>query len=254
MPKHFEWCRTTQHKICFFTDYCLHAATSSKSKRKIAWLLEPPAVYSESYDYVRKHIGIFDYVLTYDRTLIDNSKVLYYPCGGCWIPDIGDQRSLPCAVNIHEKRLLASIIVSDKNQTDGHQLRHAIAKRYQQLSAFGPSYKHLEYKENALIDFMFSIVVENSRFDDYFTEKLIDCFAVGTIPIYWGTKNVGQHFNTNGMLTFNDLDDLDKIMSQLTPDLYYSRLQHIQDNFQRHRQYRVAEDWIFENYPYLFST
>lgn len=254
LPEHFEWCRTTQHKICFFTDYCLDSAILSESKRKIAWLLEPPAIYPESYDYVRKHIDMFDYVLTYDRTLTDNRKILYYPCGGCWIPDTGDQRNLPYAVNIHKKRFIVSIIASDKNQTDGHQLRHAIVKRYPQLSAYGPSYSLLEYKENALVDYMFSIVVENSRIDDYFTEKLIDCFAVGTIPIYWGTKNIGQYFNADGMMIFNDLDDLDMIIPQLTPDLYNSRLQHIQDNFMRHRQYRIAENWIFENYPHLFRT
>ena len=44
---------------------------------------------------------------------------------------------------------------------------------------------------------MFSVCIENDVYDTYFTEKILDCFATGTIPIYKGTKNklVIQTFN-----------------------------------------------------------
>ncbi|MFA5766636.1 MAG: glycosyltransferase family 10 [Candidatus Paceibacterota bacterium] len=253
MPKYFDWCRTSQNNICFFTDYCLSSATTTQAVRKIAWLLEPPAMYRASYDYIQKNSSQFDYILTYDRTLVDGKKILFYPCGGCWIPSIGDQRTRPHTVGIHQKRQLVSIVASDKTQTSGHRLRHAIINRYPHISSFGPRYRAIQYKEDALIDFMFSVVVENSKFDDYFTEKLIDCFAVGTIPIYWGTKNVERYFDIGGIFTFNDLNDLDKIITKLSSELYNNHISQVRNNFYRHHQYRVAEDWIFEQYPYLFS-
>jgi hypothetical protein len=211
-------------------------------------------MYQAGYDYVRSHPNQFDYILTYDRTLVDGKKVLFYPYGGCWIPSVGDQRARPHAVGVHQKQQLVSIIASDKTQTFGHQLRHEIISRYRHISPFGPRYRAIQYKEDALIDFMFSIVVENSKFDDYFTEKLVDCFAVGTIPIYWGTKNIEQYFDAGGIFAFDDLDDLDKIITKLSPELYNSRMPQVRNNFYKHHQYRVAEDWIFEQYPYLFKA
>ena len=192
--------------------------------------------------------------MCYDRTLVDDNKILFYPHGGCWIPNTGDQRNRPHVAGIHQKHRMASIIASDKTHTAGHQLRHTIVERYRQLTAYGPRYVALDYKENALMDFMFSVVVENSQFDDYFTEKLVDCFAVGAIPIYWGTKNIGRYFNADGVLSFNNLSELDTIIAGLSSELYAGHLQAVQDNFNRHAQYRVPEDWIFEQYPYLFKT
>lgn len=249
----FNWCRTPQN-ICFFTDHYLNNAASTQAARKIAWLLEPPAICQASYDYIQKNSNQFNYILTYDRALVDDKKFLFYPYGGCWIPGVGDQRARQHTVGIHLKRQLVSIIASDKTQTLGHQLRHAIISRYPCISPFGPQYRATQYKEDALIDFMFSIVVENSKFDDYFTEKLIDCFAVGTIPIYWGTKNIERYFDAGGIFTFNDLDELDKIIIRLSPELYNNHTPQVQNNFHKHHQYRVAEDWIFEQYPYLFSV
>ena len=252
IPKYFQWCRTaTAHKVCFFTDYCLDCAPKTQATRKIAWLIEPPAICARSYDYIRHHSDQFDYILTYNRA-ITNSKTLWYPLGGCWIPGDGDQRARRHAVGICEKHELVSIIVSDKTDTAGHRLRHAVVDRYG-IPAFGPRYQALEFKEDALIDFMFSVVIENSICDDYFSEKLVDCFAVGTIPIYWGTRNIGDYFDIDGMLVFDNTDELDDIMHNLSPELYNSRLPHIKNNFERHFQYRVPEDWMFEHYPYLFS-
>jgi hypothetical protein len=254
VPKYFNWCRTGQNKICFFTDLCLNDVVNVQSDKKIAWLLEPPTINPTTYDYVQKHLERFDYILTYDRRLVDGSKILFYPYGGCWMQGPGDQRNRQSIVGVHEKKQLVSIIVSDKTQLPGHQLRHAIVSHHPEIATFGSQYKILEYKEEALLDFMFSVIVENSQIDDYFTEKLIDCFAVGTIPIYWGTKNIGQYFDAGGILAFDNLDELNKIIANLSPALYNNRVRQIQDNFYKQRQYRVAEDWIFEHYPYLFST
>ena len=49
---------------------------------------------------------------------------------------------------------------------------------------------------------MFSIVIENSIESDYFTEKLLDCFLTGTIPIYVGTKTTSEYFDTDGIIYF----------------------------------------------------
>jgi hypothetical protein len=91
---------------------------------------------------------------------------------------------------------------------------------------------------------MFSFAAENDTYDTYFTEKILDCFATGTIPIYMGTQKIVEYFNADGILFFDGNFDL----NTLTPELYYSKMDAIKDNFERVQQYSVLDDWLFENY------
>jgi hypothetical protein len=91
---------------------------------------------------------------------------------------------------------------------------------------------------------MFSFAAENDTYDTYFTEKILDCFATGTIPIYMGTPRIVEHFNADGILFFDGSYDL----STLTPELYYSKMDAIKDNYERVQSYSVLDDWLFENY------
>ena len=50
---------------------------------------------------------------------------------------------------------------------------------------------------------MFSVTIENDKYETYYTEKLTDCFATGTIPIYWGCLNISQYFNPKGIVILN---------------------------------------------------
>ena len=91
---------------------------------------------------------------------------------------------------------------------------------------------------------MFSIAIENDCYKTYFTEKITDCFAVGTIPVYLGAPDIGEHFNTNGIIIMNKNFDI----NSLTKELYYSKIEAVKDNFNRVLQYDVLEDWIYERY------
>mgnify|MGYP001251266876 CR=1 FL=1 len=108
------------------------------------------------------------------------------------------------------------------------------------------------FKTTALAPFMFSITIENGKADDYFTEKLLDCFATGTVPIYWGTKSICKHFNMDGVIQFDTLEELDSILPTLTVGHYLEMRQAVVDNFHRAAKFFIPEDWICANYPQLF--
>ena len=140
------------------------------------------------------------------------------------------------------------MIYSNKNQMEGHQLRHQIANKYDNIDLFGRGTPNpLDYKEDSLVDYRYSIVVENSKTDNYFTEKLIDCLAVGTIPIYWGCPNLDNYFNLDGIITFNTLDELNNILPTLDDELYNSKIDTIKQNLEKSKEYNVTEDWIYKN-------
>lgn len=111
----------------------------------------------------------------------------------------------------------------------------------------------IEKKNTALDDYMFSIVVENSIQDHYFTEKIIDCFLTGTIPVYWGARRIGEYFNSQGIIQFYDF--LMNGISLLSKELYELRYNAVLDNFNKCRKW-IHSYAAFEHmyYPLLLQA
>ena len=78
---------------------------------------------------------------------------------------------------------------------------------------------------------MFHVAVENSQHLNYYTDKIMDCFATKTIPIYWGAPNIGEHFNKDGIITFQNENELVEILNNLTKEDYTKRLEAIEENY-----------------------
>ena len=107
---------------------------------------------------------------------------------------------------------------------------------------FGRGFNEVEYKEEALADYMFSVAIENA--DDWFTEKILDCFLTGTVPIYYGTPSITKWFNPDGIIFLEDGFDIE----ELDEDLYKSMEPAIKDNFERAMKMEMLEDFIWETY------
>ncbi len=86
---------------------------------------------------------------------------------------------------------------------------------------------------------MFSITIENSKEDYMFTEKLIDCFLTGTIPIYYGCPSIGNFFNSNGIIMIDSLEDLSTILPTLNEELYNNMRPYIEENYKTAQQYKT---------------
>jgi len=58
----------------------------------------------------------------------------------------------------------------------------------------------------------FSLVFENNGYPWYCTEKLMDAFLAGSLPIYWGDPKIKEDWNTDAFININDYDNwLNKI-------------------------------------------
>jgi hypothetical protein len=237
-------------KFAVFLDRAIDMADQAHVDRKIALLVEPRQIVDEvGWLTTRRQLPILDYVLTYDLTNVRHfgDKAFWYPIGGCWIPPEDRRWTYP-------KSKLLSIIASDKNSSHGHKLRHEIvAKLGSKMDVFGRIVRPIQFKTEALAPYMFSIAVENGRVESMFTEKIIDCFMTGTVPIYYGCNTINKFFNPAGILEFDTEQELEDLLPRLTPERYAAMLPAIEDNFQRAQQYAIAEDWICDNYPFLFA-
>lgn len=54
-------------------------------------------------------------------------------------------------------------------------------------------------------EYKFALSFENSEYDGYVSEKLIDAFRSDIIPIYWGGSKVSTEFNNKSFIDVNEL-------------------------------------------------
>ena len=87
--------------------------------------------------------------------------------------------------------------------------------------------------------YRYSIAVENGIEPFYFTEKIMNCFAAQTIPIYLGATEIGQFFNADGIIQIGieDCEHIENILKRCTVEEYERRLPAVLDNFNRAMQY-----------------
>ena len=126
------------------------------------------------------------------------------------------------------KTELVSMIYSKNNRHSGHKMRHDIADKFgERINLFGSGTgKYLENKIDSLADYMFQIVVENGKYPEYVSEKFFDCIKTRTIPIYRGgeegLRKMG--FDSNGILFFDDLEELNVILKEKVSSEVYQRM------------------------------
>lgn len=210
-----------------------------KSKIKIAWLWEPQVVHNELYKVIKKVYKDYDYIFTHNEDVLKLSdKCFCVPVGMTWIP-VENRK-------IFNKTKKISAVVSKKKNLRGHKLRHELCK-VEEVKKFGTSVKYIKDKTDALKDFMFSIAVENCSIKNYFTEKIIDCFITGTIPVYWGCANLGKYFNMDGVIKVNGVKHLRNIIPNLDVKKYEKMKPAIEDNYNRALKYANMFDWVNDN-------
>lgn len=225
------WTDTT----VFSQDFIGSPLVNKIKGKKIGWLIENQFVYPSAYRYAEQNWMKFDKVFTHSKEYlakIPNS--VWAPCAGCWVKEPG----------LCEKTHNLSMISSAKQFSSGHKKRwEIIRKKDPNIDFFGACVgSDLKWKDPALHPYRFSITIENAVDAGYFTEKIIDCFATGTIPLYWGDPDIGDHFNKDGILSLEDLPEV----IQNGPAIYAERIDAVMDNFDRAKPFFTPEDWYFE--------
>lgn len=63
--------------------------------------------------------------------------------------------------------------------------------------------------------YKFTLAFENSSAEGYTTEKLVEPFMAGSIPIYWGNPKVAEEFNTDAFLNYHDYGDDESFIQKI---------------------------------------
>jgi hypothetical protein len=194
---------------------------------------------------VQKHVNCYTHLLTYQQELLDsNPKARLFHFPNTWIKDY----------KFPKKEFSVSTIVGGKNFLPGHALRHELWKNRDKIiiqkkfylsgnAKHSHSFVHfneadytdqlvLGASKEPLFDSMFHIAIENCSIENYFSEKIIDCFQTKTVPIYYGCRNIGNFFNVEGMFIVKSIQEIIHVCNNVSPELYELILPELEQNFE----------------------
>lgn len=198
----------------------------------IAMLLEPRSMIGPAYEYVAAHPNYFRYIFTHDSQLLmlRNARMLNWA-------DVWLTTDSPKTKGI-------SLVTSPK---DWCPLHHARLELYHYFKEHGgvdvfygdwnnpniPKVEPADYLEH----YKFSIIIENDIDDYWFTEKILNCFATKTVPIYVGARKIYNLFNPYGIIAA-PVKDIPFIVENMDLEHFYeSNQEAIEDNF------KLVEPW-----------
>lgn len=256
--QYFIWDRYNYGLDTHFYTHQAMLETMGQPVRKYGMMLESRAIVPRDYEIFKMNKGLekeFESIFTFDDQMlneVENAK--FYPvCAAVWY-GVDDS----CATlddKAYEKKCKnISIVSSNKASCDLHKFRIQLAqicKREGLADTFGTfgggAFCSIEA---SLTDYRYSIAIENVVSDYFFCEKLTNCFAAQTIPIYLGARKISEFFNPDGIicLEMKDLCDIEKILKQCDEKEYLRRLPAVLDNYHRVQEYLNMDDYLYTHY------
>lgn len=232
-------------------------------EKMVLFMWEPPLRIRKMYS--KKIQDCFSRIYTWDDDLVDNKTYFkfYYPV---LLPMI-DQ-----VVPFEEKKLCTMVVGNTCDMTrypeELYSERIKAARFFESIPEcnfefYGKNWDPAEYKSYkgtvddkiaVISNYRFIICYENTRgLNGYVTEKIFDCFAAGTVPIYWGASNIEEYVPKECFIDrreFESLDQLYSFMRNMSAERYEEYLQHI-------RSYLTSEKaqlFSYDHFKDVFLT
>lgn len=218
-------------------------------EKSIALLIEPRPLQPKIYEYIEDHFDDYKYVFTHDSILLNglpNGKRIIW--GGVWSWSNEDK----------DFTHPISMVASWKEQAPVRiERKHLALELKDKIDCYG-TFDGGEFvsTHDIYAKYPYSVVIENHIDDYWITEKICNCFANNTIPIYWGAYSICKLFNPKGMFIARSVDDIKMLVDYLLVNgeyEYKQRLDAIADNRERVKQYENFERWFYNEYGGLLD-
>lgn len=135
-----------------------------------------------------------------------------------------------------EKINKLSIVFSSKSFSDGHIKRINFINKLikspisKYIDVYGDGYTPLTDKWNAIAQYKYHLVIENSKIQNYWSEKLADSFLGFSLPIYYGCPNILDYFSKDSIVVI-DIDNIEEsiksIKNAIEKNLYDKKVKSI---------------------------
>lgn len=208
---------------------------SPAKKILIQW--EPPVVFPHLFE--KEYEACFDKIITWRKTKADGKKYILFSHPSLMplqddLPKFSGRR-LVCMINgnKHSAHVNRNGILYTKHPDELYSERRAIIEFYERCSdlsfdLYGWDWERENYRNymfapagdaertrgkfEVLKKYKFSYVLENYRNDEgYISEKILNCFAVGTVPIYLGYSKITDIIPANCFIDMRDFKNYREI-------------------------------------------
>lgn len=259
-PKVFE----SKLKHLSHLDFSLFVETPPKSQEDISPIniisMHEPNEYFGLHDWTIANKDLFQVILTWDDKVLHNcqGQSIFQPFGHTWFKPYQYKKE-------HIKEFKVSHLCGTLLKSYGHQMRHEILARASEFEVPLNFYDKIGDrndiedarlgKEQVFGGAQYGIAIENFSHRGYFTEKILDCFLMKTIPIYWGCSNIGDFFNDRGIIQFNNVDDLIHQINNLDEHFYNDKVDQlaVEENYQKALQYIDYEQNVVDTITTIFK-
>jgi hypothetical protein len=252
---YFEWDRYNFGLDNHFYTHDSMLETMGKPIKRYGMLIEAEIIVPDDYKIFKKNknlVNDFDLIFTYSDKILDaipNARYVPY-CIKSWYNSL----EMEGGNQYRHKTKDISIIASGKTMVPLHKYRNAIAmqcKTRQLADTYGTfdGGRYCDISE-PFKDYRFSIVIENEITPYGFTEKITNCFAAMTIPVYLGATKIDSLFDPDGIIHFNINDDIENVLKQCSREFYEERIPAIINNFNKVNKGKTGLDIIYEKYLY----
>jgi hypothetical protein len=240
------------HKFKSEAELYIDVFPNAPKKRKRILCLIEPWMGERAINYLKNNKNDFDLILCWQSEVLnnfDNSKL--FPFGTSWIKNFDLNKT---------KEFCVTTLIGSKNSMPNHKIRHDIPNITEKITSLpihifnsknksfsnNPMFRQMinPSLKNELFYSQFHIAIENVTLDNWFTEKLIDCFQTKTVPIYIGCNNISDFFDVNGIIHAKNLDDLIDKINKITPRTYDEMKTAIEKNYLLSNKYCDFEQSI----------
>ncbi len=223
--KYFFWDRYNYGLDTHFYGPESLTKTLGNPQVKYGMLTESRAIVPQDYEVFRRHKGLekeFRYIFTYDETILNEiENARFYPiCARVWYGQ--DNQFLWDSDAYLKKSRDVSVLSSAKTMCHLHEVRVGLS-RYCKRNCLADTFGTFDggapcLADDSLRDYRYSIIIENDISDYFFTEKITNCFAAQTIPVYLGARKIDRYFDGDGIIavTEKDLANIEDVLKMCT--------------------------------------
>ena len=240
--------------ITFFYDYIPQNIDDFKINPYNIILIHEPNEFFGLQSWVKNNSNLFSIVLTWNEEILTScSNAVLFTCNY-------QQDSIEYYNKFKNKNknFEVSFLSGTKNLVEGHKLRQEVYKLEDQIkipkkwyyvlddfswddynkggigrsiSGTGATFNNIP-KRICYNESMLHVAIENTKHNNWYTEKIGEAFCTKTVPIYWGCPNIGEFYDERGIIRFDSLEELSYIINNLTEDDYIKMKPYIDYNYE----------------------
>jgi hypothetical protein len=162
------------------------------------------------------NFNICDYAIGHQHIAFDE-RYLRWPLYNLYEKslDLAKKKHIISKDLLNAKIKFCNFIYSNNQQKFRNEFFSLLSK-YKKIDSGGRLFNNIGYYVKDKFSFQskykFTIAFENSYGNGYTTEKILDAFASGTVPIYWGNPMIYKDFNPKSYINVHNFEDINDLI------------------------------------------